>query len=155
MTQEHGDHVEELPVHECWELLGGSPVGRLAVWVEDHPEIFPVNYVVDHGSLVLRSGEGTKLSAALADVPVALETDGYDASAGRAWSVVVKGRAARIQQVQELMDTVSLPLFPWQAGRKGNFVRITPQVVTGRRFPVADPGHWRTPLSDVRRASEE
>ncbi|MFI7481021.1 pyridoxamine 5'-phosphate oxidase family protein [Kocuria sp. M1R5S2] len=155
MTQGHGNHVEELPANECWELLGNSPVGRLAVWVEDHPEIFPVNYVVDHGTLVLRSGEGTKLGAALADVAVALETDGYDDSSGRAWSVVVKGRAARIQQVQELMDTVALPLFPWQEGRKGIFVRITPQFVTGRRFPVADPRVWRTPLSDVPRASDE
>ena len=155
MAQTHGNDVEELPVDSCWAMLGDAGVGRLAVWVEDHPDIFPVNFVVDHGSLVFRSAGGTKVTGALSDAPVALEIDGYDAPSGRAWSVVAKGRAERIEGVQELVDTLDLPLFPWQAGPKGIFVRIVPGLVTGRRFPVADPGVWRTPLSDVRRSSPE
>lgn len=155
MTDEHATDVENLPVNRCWELLHEAGVGRLAVWVEDHPDIFPVNFVVDHGSLVFRSAEGTKVSAALSDVPVALEIDGYDAADGTAWSVVARGRAERIRSIEGLMDTVDLPLFPWQAGPKGIFVRIVPELVTGRRFPAADPEVWRTPLSGVRRASEE
>ena len=94
-------------------------------------------------------------AVAVTDVPVAVEIDGYDEPAGKAWSVVVKGRAERIQQVQELTDTLDLPLFPWQAGRKGIFVRVVPSLVTGRRFPVADPEVWRTPLSGVRRSPDE
>ncbi|MFF0991591.1 pyridoxamine 5'-phosphate oxidase family protein [Kocuria nitroreducens] len=155
MTDTDGNDVEELAANSCWELLRDAGVGRLAVWVEDHPDIFPVNFVVDHGTLVFRSAEGTKIAAALTDVPVAVETDGYDESSAKAWSVVVKGRAERIQQVQELMDTLDLPLFPWQAGRKGVFVRVVPTLVTGRRFPVTDPGVWRTPLSETRRAPDE
>ena len=53
------------------------------------------------------------------------------------------------------MDTVALPLFPWQDGEKKRFIRIHPDLITGRRFAVADPDIWRTPLSDVRRASPE
>ncbi|MFI7583772.1 pyridoxamine 5'-phosphate oxidase family protein [Kocuria sp. M1N1S27] len=155
MTDTHGHDVEELAANRCWELLRDAGVGRLAVWVGDHPDIFPVNFVVDHGTLVFRSAEGTKLASALTDVPVAVETDGYDESSAEAWSVVVRGRAERIQQVQELTDTLDLPLFPWQAGRKGIFVRVVPDSVTGRRFPVADPGVWRTPWSQVRRAPDE
>ncbi|MFI7741973.1 pyridoxamine 5'-phosphate oxidase family protein [Kocuria rhizosphaericola] len=155
MTDTHGNDVEELAVNSCWELLRDAGVGRLAVWVEDHPDIFPINFVVDHGTLVFRSAEGTKIAGALTDVPVAVEIDGYDESSAKAWSVVVKGRAERIQQVQELMDTVDLPLFPWQTGQKGVFVRVVPGSVTGRRFPVADPGVWRTPLSGARRAPDE
>ncbi|MGQ1798404.1 pyridoxamine 5'-phosphate oxidase family protein [Kocuria oceani] len=155
MTDEHASHVEDLPVHTCWELLRDAGVGRLAVWVEDHPDIFPINFVVDHGTLVFRSAEGTKLAAALTDVPVAVEIDGYDASSAQGWSVVLKGRAERIQQIQELTDTLDLPLFPWQSGRKGSFVRVVPGLVTGRRFPVADPGEWRTPVSEARRAPDE
>jgi uncharacterized protein len=60
-------------------------------------------------------------AAVLPDVPVAVETDGYDEPSRTAWSVVVEGRAERIQQVQELTDTLDLPLLPWQAGRKGIF----------------------------------
>jgi hypothetical protein len=146
--------ADELSESACWELLRTTSVGRLAVWVEDHPDIFPLNYAVDHGTVVFRSRTGTKLSAALPDSPVALEADGYDAEKGDAWSVVIKGNAEEIKG-QDLMDTIDLPLFPWQAGDKPRFIRIIPTITSGRRFPVADPSVWRTPLSGVKRASME
>lgn len=147
--------VEELSESACWALLRTSSVGRLAVWIEDHPEIFPLNYAVDHGTVVFRSSGGTKISATLSDSPVALEADGYDGETAEAWSVVIKGRVEQITSVPDLLDTIDLPLFPWQAGDKGHFIRISPTSVSGRRFPVADPGMWLTPLSGAKRASTE
>ncbi|MFI7528751.1 pyridoxamine 5'-phosphate oxidase family protein [Nocardia salmonicida] len=147
--------VRELAVDECWGLLRVGEVGRLAVWVEDHPEIFPLNYAVDHGTLVFRTARGTKMSAALSDAPVALEVDGYISGSHEAWSVVVKGRAEGIREIGEVMDTVDLPLFPWQAGAKDFFIRLVPTMVTGRRFPVADPTAWQTPFSNVRQSPSE
>ena len=76
--------VEELSESACWALLRTTSVGRLAVWVDDHPDIFPINYAVDHGTVVFRSSAGTKISAALADSPVAVEADGYDAETAKA-----------------------------------------------------------------------
>ncbi len=147
--------VDELSESACWALLRTTSVGRLAVWVEDHPDIFPINYAVDHGTVVFRSGAGTKVSAALSDSPVALEADGYDEETAEAWSVVVKGSAQEIGTGQELLDTIDLPLFPWQGGAKGRFLRIVPATTSGRRFPIADPSSWLTPLSGVKRASME
>ncbi|TCJ97538.1 pyridoxamine 5'-phosphate oxidase family protein [Nocardia alba] len=147
--------VQELAVNECWALLRTEEVGRLAVWVDDHPDIFPLNFAVDHGTIVFRSAPGTKMSASLSDTPVALEVDGYLARSHEAWSVVVKGRAEGIREIGELTDTVDLPLFPWQAGAKNFFIRLVPTAVTGRRFAVADPGAWQTPFSGVRRSSSE
>ena len=147
--------VEELAVHTCWELLGTATVGRLAVVIDNRPDIFPINYVVDHGTLVFRSGEGTKVAGALSDSPVALEADGYNPATSKAWSVVIKGRAKTIHQTDDLIDTVNLPLFPWQAGEKNRFVRIHPDLVTGRRFVVAHPYEWRTPHSDTRRSATD
>ena len=147
--------VDELSESACWALLRTTSVGRLAVWVEDHPDIFPVNYAVDHGTAVFRSGAGTKVSAALSDSPVALEADGYDEKTAEAWSVVVKGSAEEVSGGPELLDTIDLPLFPWQAGDKGRFIRITPTTISGRRFPIADPSLWLTPLSGVKRTSME
>jgi len=147
--------VKELAVHECWALLRTASVGRLAVWVHDHPDIFPINYAVDHGTVVFRSASGTKVSAALSDAPVALEVDGYEARSREAWSVVIKGRAEGIREIDELMDTIDLPLFPWQAGKKNLFIRLVPTLVTGRRFPVVDPSVWQTPFSPVRRSPPE
>lgn len=125
------------------------------MWVDDHPDIFPLNYAVDHRTVVFRSGRGTKVSAALSDAPVALEVDGYEAPSREAWRVVMKGRAEGIGEIDELMDTVDLPVFPWQAGAKNLFIRLVPTLVTGRRFPVADPAMWRTPFSNVRRTPSE
>lgn len=147
--------VEQLSESACWSLLRTTSVGRLAVWVDDHPDIFPINYAVDHGSVVFRSRAGTKISAALSDSPVAFEVDGYDVETATAWSVVIRGSAEEISGGQDLLDTVDLPLFPWQAGDKGRFIRILPTATTGRRFPIADPSVWLTPLSGAKHASME
>lgn len=147
--------TEELGIHECWSLLRTVSVGRLAVWTDTQPHIFPLNYVVDHGSLVFRTGTGTKLSATLGGEPVALEADGVDAESGVAWSVVAKGKAEELRRGHELLETVGLLLFPWEAGRKDHFIRIVPETLTGRRFTVTPPATWWTPLDGTGQASAE
>ena len=93
MSQEALHGVEVLDPNECLALLRGSVVGRLAIAIANHPEIFPINYVVDHGTVVFRTAEGTKLAGAVLGTGVAFEADGLDTRAKQAWSVVVKGRA--------------------------------------------------------------
>ena len=137
--------TEVLSATECWALLRESVVGRLAVVVDGSPDIFPVNPVVDHGTIVFRTAAGTKLAAAKRE-NVAFEVDGYDAGAAQAWSVVVKGRVVEIRERDETLRALRLPLFPWQPGRKPRFVRIEPSSVTGRRFVVA--GGLRATPSD-------
>ena len=69
----------EMSGGECWERLRSAIVGRIA-YLDDHTglEIFPVNFVVDHGTIVLRTAEGRKLTA-LAERPlVVFEADGGD-----------------------------------------------------------------------------
>lgn len=124
----------ELPVSDSWALVRSAPIGRLAVVVDGRPEMFPVNHVVDHGTVVIRTATGTKLAAASGQ-HVAFEIDGYDAS--EAWSVVVKGVATEVEQLHEVVDALQLPLLPWQSGRKPFFLRIEPDTVTGRRFRIA------------------
>jgi uncharacterized protein len=130
--------MEELSAAECWRLLRTHEVGRLAVSITDHPDIFPVNYVVDGEGIVFRTGPGTKLAAAVLGTGVAFEIDGYDALAGEAWSVVVKGKARQIEHMIEYFEAEDLPLFPWHASPKPDIVRIEPGEVTGRRFHVVD-----------------
>jgi nitroimidazol reductase NimA-like FMN-containing flavoprotein (pyridoxamine 5'-phosphate oxidase superfamily) len=113
-----------LETNACWELLRGAEVGRLAVAIGDHPDIFPINFVVDHGTIVFRTAEGTKLAAAVLGRAVAFEIDGYDSEAGDAWSVVVKGQATEIERMQDVFEALDLPLFPWHASPKHRFVRI-------------------------------
>jgi len=148
MTTDHLG-MTVLSPETCLDLLGGQTVGRLAVAIRELPDIFPLNYVVDDGSIVFRTAEGTKLAAAVLGRGVAFEVDGVDESAGEAWSVVVKGRAIEIEAMYELLDALDLPLFPWQAAPKHRFVRIVPEETTGRRFRVVDPSAWSDPVRTV------
>ena len=136
MTNVPDPHIDVLTTNECWDLLRTQVVGRLGVAIMNRPDIFPVNYVVDHGSIVFRTDEGTKMAAALLGTAVAFETDHYDPDAGVAWSVVAKGEAVEIEGPQELFEATELPLFPWQLAPRHRFVRIAPQEVSGRRFHV-------------------
>jgi nitroimidazol reductase NimA-like FMN-containing flavoprotein (pyridoxamine 5'-phosphate oxidase superfamily) len=130
--------VQELANSECWQLLRDAPFGRLAVVLDRRPDVFPVNHVVDRGSLVFRTDPGAKLLGAVGHA-VAFEVDGLDEASGQAWSVVAKGRAHEVRQLHEVVETVALPLFPWQGGSKPHFVRIEVEEVTGRRFTRAAP----------------
>lgn len=126
--------TEVLTLSECLGLLRSVEVGRLAVVVDDAPDLFPVNHLVDHGTVVFRTAEGTKLAASVGS-RVAFEVDGRDEN-GRVWSVVVKGRARQLRQLEDLVATHQMPLVPWHGGVKPFFVRIEPDDVTGRRFAV-------------------
>jgi hypothetical protein len=139
-----------LDTKTCLELLRAESVGRLAVAIHDHPDIFPVNFVVDRGTVVFRTAEGTKLAAAVLGRGVAFEIDGLDDAERQAWSVVIKGRAVEVERLQELFDVQGLPLFPWHASPKHRFVRIEPVEISGRRFDVVEPSAWTEPVMSGR-----
>jgi uncharacterized protein len=132
------DTTEILDESACWDLLDRSSVGRLAVDVGGQPDIFPINFVVDHGSIMFRTAAGTKLAAAVLMRHVAFEIDGYEPDDRSAWSVVVKGVATEVQRLADLFAAEELPLYPWVASVKPSYVRIDAREVTGRRFHVAD-----------------
>ena len=155
MATHDDEGVTVLAADACWELLRSTDVGRLAVSVAGHPDIFPVNYVVDHGTIVFRTAPGTKLSSVVIGHAVAFEADGYEPEAGEAWSIVVKGGGEQITRSQEMIDTTGLPLFPWQAGAKHRFVRIVPTDISGRRFHVVDRSVWDTPLGGAPRTAPD
>ena len=134
--------THDLTPRESWDLLATTDVGRLAVCYGEQPEIFPVNYVVAHGTVVFRTAAGLKHVAARFDHLVAFEADGVDSDAGMAWSVVVKGRAGDLSSDTELEFARKLSLRPMHSGRKPFFVRIEPETVTGRRFALAPADRW-------------
>lgn len=134
-TQPAAEHpgIGELSISQCWARAREASVGRVAVVVDGTPDIFPVNHVVDHGSIVFRTGAGTKLTAGDGRA-VAYETDGVDPRTGDAWSVVVRGIARRVPEPYGVLEALLLPLTPWHSGPKPWFIRIEPVSVTGRSF---------------------
>ncbi|MCU1549164.1 MAG: flavin-nucleotide-binding protein [Arthrobacter sp.] len=145
----------KLSYDDCWDLLAAGIVGRLALIVDEHPEIFPVNYVLQRRSIVFRSAGGTKLWGAKATKPAAFEIDGYDPRQEEAWSVVARGETEVVTSEEEKAMVDALYLEPWQPGAKDNYIRLTPRALTGRRFKVNKPDVWNTRAADARRSSFE
>jgi uncharacterized protein len=141
--------IKHLTSTECWDAIRNAEVGRLGVIIDGRPEIFPVNYAVDGETVVFRTGEGTKLDGALSGNPVVFEVDGFDPESGRAWSAVLKGEAGMPESTQDIVDTLELPIFPWQGGIKSRYVRIVPAEVTGRRFRVQAGAGARTSITGI------
>ncbi len=145
--------VEHLTPSVCWELLRGASVGRIAVVKDGVPDIFPVNHVVDHGTVVYRTSASGLLKSTLrqqvafevdgvgvddpaVDGPAVDGADGTEGGAATAWSVVLHGEATEGHRIEELLSDAALPVASWQPGAKPRFVRITPHTVTGRRFRI-------------------
>jgi nitroimidazol reductase NimA-like FMN-containing flavoprotein (pyridoxamine 5'-phosphate oxidase superfamily) len=133
--------LEELSESECWSLLRSVGIGRIAApTARGGVEIFPVNHVVDQGSIVFRTALGTKLTAALDAPEVAFEADNaastIDDQDDDPWSVVVHGTADLISLDTHLFDSFELAVRPWHRSNKPYFVRLVPTVVSGRRFRI-------------------
>ena len=124
--------VSTLSQAECWDLLRRNTFGRLGLSVANEPEIFPINYAAQGDTLVFRTAQGTKLAALTINEAVALEIDGYDDAGG--WSVVVKGRAHAAEWGEDFDDAQVAGLHPWVATLKPVFVRVAPELITGRQF---------------------
>jgi hypothetical protein len=132
-----------LAAHDCWELLRSVTLGRLAIVVDGRPEIFPVNFVVDHATIVFRSSAGTKTAGLRGDTSAAFEADGHGPDDATAWSVVIHGQLEPLVSFDPVSTDV-LPLFPQQAGPKPQFIRVVPDAISGRQFAIVDPGSWET-----------
>jgi len=149
MTEEPAGQArwQELTKSECFALLSGQRLGRVAVVDDQGPAVFPVNFVLDRHMVVFRTDEGTKLDAACRGSRVAFEIDGTDAAARTGWSVLIRGEAVEVSDPAELARLRRLPLAPWAPGAKAHYVRILPAKLTGRRIlaPGSLPGRGGGP----------
>ena len=126
---------------ESWNLISGVHLGRLVTVVDGSAEIFPVNFVVQRRTVLLRTAEGTKLFGAVTNDQVLFEADDHNVAEG--WSVIVRGTARVLFSADDIHDAEQAGLYPWIATQKLRFVRITPSQITGRRFvfgPEPDSG---------------
>jgi nitroimidazol reductase NimA-like FMN-containing flavoprotein (pyridoxamine 5'-phosphate oxidase superfamily) len=126
--------LEILSPEQCHDLLRRSTVGRVAVTVAALPAIFPVNYAVLEGQIVFRTGEGTKLRAALERAVVAFQIDHIDEPTASGWSVMAVGRADRMTDPDDIVAAERLGLLPFAAGQRSDFVTIHPEFISGRRI---------------------
>ena len=129
--------LEELSVGECMDYLAGSQVGRVALVVDGHPAIFPVNYILDGEQILYRTHEDTDLSKA-GLTRVAFEIDHLDERSRQGWSVLVQGQA---DDIADTIDGTSQrlrrrTLDTWAPGVRDRWFVIRPSKITGRRIRV-------------------
>lgn len=125
--------ITELTTDECWQLLRSRDLGRIAASAAGTVDIFPINYAVDDlPAIYFRTAPGTKLLELAINDRVAFEIDDHDEA--EAWSVVVKGRAERLERQSEMDAAELLGLTPWIPTLKYRWVRIRPTEVAGRKF---------------------
>ena len=128
------NRIEELTRSECFGLLAGETLGRVAVVDDYGPVVFPVNFVLDRHTVVFRTEPGTKLRAAGRGSRVCFEADGTDASGHADWSVIVRGEITEVTDPAELARLHALPLRLRAPGARERYVRILPAMLTGRRI---------------------
>jgi uncharacterized protein len=138
------DRWQELARLECFDLLAGAPLGRIAFVDDQGPAILPVNFIFDRHTVVFRTDAGSKLDAACRGRRVAFEIDGIDPATRTGWSVLVRGEAVEVTDPAEVRRLAEITPQPWAPGVKAHVVRILPAVVTGRRI-VARGGQPEQP----------
>jgi hypothetical protein len=128
----------ELSRADALQLLASVPIGRIVFTRHALPAIRPVNHIVDHGDIVIRTHEGAALSSAAeqagpAGVVVAYEADSIDPETRLGWSVVVTGYARLITDAAQAAEYQRV-LQPWVDQDMDYTVRIRPDLVTGYRI---------------------
>lgn len=141
--------IHELSRAECLDLLARSHLGRLAFIdsVGVFPIIVPVNYVMYDGAVVFRSGPGAKLAAVVRGGEVAFEVDQTDEAGHAGWSVLVRGTAELLEDPEDVAELEERHLQPWAPGDKQHYVRVSSNLVSGRRIDSNPQGGvWWDPI---------
>jgi nitroimidazol reductase NimA-like FMN-containing flavoprotein (pyridoxamine 5'-phosphate oxidase superfamily) len=129
------DGFRELERQECLRLLAKVPVGRIVHTRQALPAVLPVNFCLDgDGAVLLRTSAASELVRAVDGVVVAFEADEVDAVTHSGWSVVVTGAAGVVLDPDEHERLIRTGPRSWVPSPKEVFIRIEPELVTGREL---------------------
>ena len=132
--------LEVLSRAEAIALLETQEVGRLVYTRRALPAIRPVNYVLDGGAVLIRTGSASSLGQAVRGAVVAFEVDEFDQVTRMGWSVVVTATAQLVtDEAQRARSSLDGPV-PWAPGIKEHLIRIPLTIVTGRWLGERDGG---------------
>jgi len=127
-----GPEIQILTRPECLLRLEHGGVGRIALPCSGAPILRPVNFALHEGHVLIRTGEGTILSASDRGDPVSFEIDGIDALEHTGWSVIVIGK---LRSYHEDREGPAPPLRAWASGVKERLVVVHIDELTGMCIP--------------------
>ncbi|GGX76958.1 pyridoxamine 5'-phosphate oxidase family protein [Streptomyces fructofermentans] len=128
------DGFRELDRSECLRLLAQAPVGRVVYTRQALPAVLLVNFALDGGAVVVRTSAASEFVRAVDGAVVSFEADEVDAVARSGWSVIVTGRAALVTEQSVHAHLLRSGPRPWVSWPTDVFIRIEPELVTGREL---------------------
>ena len=133
----NGTTLEQLSRDECLRLMGQVPLGRIVYTRQALPAVELVNFALDNGDIIIRTDSSGKLAAATRGAVVAFEADSVDAATHAGWSVTIVGYSRAVTDDADIRHLERSGLVPWAAGKRDHFIRISPQIVNGRRIAAS------------------
>lgn len=127
-----GSALTQLPRGECLKLMASVPVGRVIYTRRALPAVELVNFAFSDGDIVLRTNPSGKLAAATHGAVVAFEADCLDLDNQAGWSVTAIGPSRAVTDPEEIARLQTIGLSSWAPGLRDHFIRISPEILTGR-----------------------
>ncbi len=129
------EQLAEIDRAECLRLLEERGFGRIAVVVRGSPVVFPVNYALVDGAILLCIRRGGDLDRATSDAAASFEIDGEDDVYHEGWSVLAVGRCAHLPpSVERDRHAQPIALSPWAGGDRSLLVHMSIDEISGRRI---------------------
>ena len=135
----NGTTLEQLSRDECLRLVGQVPLGRIVYTRQAMPAVELVNFALDGGDIIIRTDSSGKLAAATRGAVVAFEADSVDAVTHAGWSVTIVGYSRAVTDGADIRHLEQSGLVPWAPGKRDHFIRISPEIVNGRRITATAP----------------
>lgn len=142
--------LETLTREQCVAHRVAGGVGRVVFLADRGPVALPVNFRYVDGRVVSRT-QPTASPAITAGAIVSFEVDRIDEATSEGWSVLVSGRAQRVEDRTELEKLASTGIEPWAGGQREAVIRIEIGEVSGRAIRQQPT---RTPPRASRRQEE-
>lgn len=133
----NGWALHQLTRDECLQLMASVSVGRIIYTRQALPAVELVNFALDDGDIVIRTGHSGKLAAATRGAVVAFEADSLDPARQAGWSVTVVGQSQAVTDAAEISRLAQLGLTSWAPGERDHYIRISPGILSGRRLGAA------------------
>ena len=121
--------LKSLTSEQCREHLASGGIGRIVLSTGSGPVAFPVNFVFSGGAVIFRTSDAM---VAKTSGVVAFEVDHVDEAMSGGWSVLVRGHARPLEDLEESDAVARLELEPWAGGARLNVISIEPFEITGR-----------------------
>jgi len=130
-----GPASQQLSRDECLQLMASVSMGRIIYTRQALPAVELVNFALDHGDIVIKTDGDGKLAAATRHTIVAFEADCLDArQAG--WSVTAIGPSREVTDPDDIGRLRKIDLSSLAHGTREHFVRVSPELLNGRRLPA-------------------